>query len=38
LREASESGIPMLHKPVAPGHLWEALLRLAPGAQQAQPR
>ncbi len=37
LREASESGIPMLHKPVAPGQLWEALLRLAPGAQQAQP-
>lgn len=38
LREASESGIPMLHKPVAPGQLWDALLRLAPGAQQAQPR
>ena len=38
LREASESGIPMLHKPVAPGQLWEALLRLAPGTQQAQPR
>jgi len=29
LREASESGIPMLHKPVAPAQLWEALLQLA---------
>lgn len=29
LREAGETGIPMLHKPVAPAQLWEQLLRLA---------
>jgi len=38
LREASESGIPMLHKPVAPAQLWEALLRLAAKAGGVHPQ
>lgn len=38
LREASQSGIPVLHKPVAPAQLWEALLRLAATAQRVRHR
>ncbi|MDR6396542.1 ATP-binding response regulator [Herbaspirillum seropedicae] len=38
LREAAESGIPMLHKPVAPAQLWEQLQRLSGQARQAHPR
>ncbi|WP_288408665.1 hybrid sensor histidine kinase/response regulator [uncultured Herbaspirillum sp.] len=33
LREASASGIPVLHKPVAPAQLWEALVRLSATSQ-----
>jgi len=38
LREAAESGIPMLHKPVAPAQLWEQLQRLSVQTQHPSPR